>query len=179
MWTNYIHWQDCSAVIGIILQHWLARLFNSHWHDCSTVTGMLVQQSLARMFNSRWQNCSTVAGTIVQQSLAWLFNSHWHNSSTVNGTIAQQSLAHASRWLWQLTYFAWGTKCCNLHRSPDILPLIVFVPSKPLNLIWLMSMPFSRSTLQMIWHNASAPLLPTTSTTLKNSFLTWLQSEST
>ena len=75
----------------MIIQQWLARLFNSHWHDCSAITGTIVRQTLPRVFNSSWQNCSTVAGTIVL-SLTKFFNSHWHDYSTVTGTISQQSL---------------------------------------------------------------------------------------
>ena len=24
IWTNYIHWHDCSTVTGLIIQQWLA-----------------------------------------------------------------------------------------------------------------------------------------------------------
>ena len=77
----------------MILQQWLARLFNSHWHDCSTVTGRIIQQWLVWLSNSHWHDFSTGTGTIDQQWLARFFNSHWHNSSTVTSTIVEQPLA--------------------------------------------------------------------------------------
>ena len=90
------HWHDCSRVTGTIVQQSLARLFNSHWHECSTVTGIILQQSLARLFNSHWHDYSTVTGMIDQQWLARFFNSHWYNSSTVTGRIIPPSRADFS-----------------------------------------------------------------------------------
>ena len=85
----------------MILQQWLARLFNSHQHHDSTATGTIVQQSLERLINSHWHDYSTATGTIVQQSLARLINSHWHDSSIVAGTIAQQLPARFYFLCWQ------------------------------------------------------------------------------
>ena len=73
IWTNYIHWQDCSTVTGTIAQQSLGLLFNSPWRNSSAVTGTILQQLLAQFFNSHgqdfffflcWQNSSTVKITV-------------------------------------------------------------------------------------------------------------------
>ena len=94
--------------IRLIVQQWLAWLFNSCWHDSSTVAGTsdnsnchdsstvagtILQQSLERLFSSHWHNYSKVAGTILQQSLAEFFNSDCHDCPVVTDTTVQQSLA--------------------------------------------------------------------------------------
>ena len=121
------HWHECSTVASTIVQQSLARLFNSRWHNSSTVTGTIVQQSLAGLFNSGWHDCSTVTGTNVQQSLARLINSHWHDSSTATGTILQQSLtrffnSHWQNYLQQQQILALQKKgFCSGHMTPGNL----------------------------------------------------------
>ena len=68
------------------------------------------------------------------------FGNRWTNTS-------------ASQWFLQLIYFKCETKWRNQSWSSLISPLMVFVPSNPLNCIWFMSTPLSCRTSQINLNN--------------------------
>ena len=76
------------------------------------------------------------------------FGNRWTNTS-------------ASWWFLQLIY-NWN-KWRNQHWNPLISPLIVIVPSNPLNRIWFMSISLPCKTSQINLNKASSPLFPITS----------------
>ena len=80
-----------------------------------------------------------------------------------------------------IRYLEWGTSCLNLLCRPDLSLslLIVVVPSIPLNCMWLKSKPFSSKTSFILFTNALVPLLPTASTSPKNSYFNSVVSKST